>query len=167
MARCGCGKGNIRSLCPRVPVTEIDAAARPMPRPCLICLEDNADCFLRCCLQGCVATFHLQCAEQALALQRRCPQCRRPIPDVPADAVLQAADALVELRAFSVQRYADLESTLRNVLAFLGHAAAEEVRRRTTPLSLWWWRQRCARRGRRPSSWEAAPQAPAEVACAQ
>jgi len=96
---------------------------------CVICLECGADCYLRCCLSGCVAAFHKDCASQALGLTARCPLCRRLVDD---QEVLHATDAFLELREYSMRRYAALERVLTRLLTFIGEAAASEMHRRRT-----------------------------------
>jgi hypothetical protein len=110
-----------------------------MARTCAICLEESADCYLRCCLRGCVATFHRECAHKALAARAQCPLCRRAVE---ADEVLHATDAFLELRDYCLHRYATLEATLARLIAFWTEAAAATEARRSAATGWCCWRRR-------------------------
>ena len=87
-----------------------------MPQSCSICLQDGADSFLSCCLQGCTAAFHEECAKEALAWQARCPVCRRDAQQ----RILAAPDAFMALRDFCCTRYSQMETRLLTVLEVIG-----------------------------------------------
>jgi hypothetical protein len=76
---------------------------------CPICLEPvQHAAVLSCALDCCSARFHADCARAALASERRCPTCRRPV-----DA--EAVDAMDFLLQIELRRSALLPSILESL----------------------------------------------------
>lgn len=106
------------------------------PRPaeetewtCPICLQPEVEGLLSCCLQGCVAGFHGDCAERALQAEARCPVCRRDVQR----ALLPPLDAFLALRGECCRRYAALECSftlLARLLRLRRIAARSSARQR-------------------------------------
>lgn len=96
---------------------------------CSICLDSGGDRFLDCCLRGCVAVFHAECAERALAAAPQCPVCRREV----GEQALGPVEAFLRLREFCTERYRvierELETSERLCAYFFVSWAAASLRR--------------------------------------